>query len=94
MKLPDLLTLIERRPDLQALLGCLSFSRHTEEDYRELAQTQKRRRKVFSRWSQCVGKRGHETPEGARRVARRMGKPGLTTYHCIHCGKWHVGRAA
>ena len=95
---PAHLTVLEARPDLRA---ALSLERHTDDDYRALADAQKararrRRRnpKVFSPWSQCFGKRKYTTLEAARKAAKRMGKPGLTWYGCVHCGTHHVGRAA
>lgn len=42
---------------------------------------------------QCFSKMRHASEDGARRAAKRMGKPGLASYECVHCGKWHVGNA-
>ena len=87
---PDLLERIH--PDL---LPYLSLESHTDADYRALKASQMRGRKVkvFSKRSQCEGKRRHSTLEEARKAAKRMGKLGLTQYECVHCGWCHVGRA-
>lgn len=41
----------------------------------------------------CHGKVRFDTRKHARRVAKRMGKPGLNAYRCTHCGWWHIGHA-
>ena len=35
----------------------------------------------------CMGKASFDDPQEASRAIRR---PGLCSYRCAHCGKWHV----
>jgi hypothetical protein len=58
------------------------------------SDTRRRHRGLtFSAARQCTGKRRHASPEAAKKAAKRMGKVGITTYRCAHCGDWHNGRA-
>jgi hypothetical protein len=87
---PELLARLH--PDLRPFV---SLEPHTDADYQALASAQiRRRRKVYSAMSQCIGKRRHPTPDAAHTAARRMGRIGLNTYRCVHCNGWHVGRRA
>jgi hypothetical protein len=44
----------------------------------------------------CTGKQGHRRQRDAAAHLRRLVSAGalahqLRTYHCCHCGAWHVG---
>jgi hypothetical protein len=44
----------------------------------------------------CIGKRAHQRQRDATAHLRRLVSGGalshrLCTYHCRHCGAWHVG---
>ena len=40
----------------------------------------------------CEGKVRHASSRGALLARRLMDCKGLSVYHCLACGGWHIGR--
>jgi hypothetical protein len=41
----------------------------------------------------CWRKIGFESPERAKRAAKRTENPSVHSFHCRHCGKFHIGKS-
>ncbi len=45
---------------------------------------------VLDRRAQCLGKRGYEIYDEAKRNAKKRHAP-FNIYRCPHCRHWHIG---
>ena len=45
--------------------------------------------KAGSQWTQCEGKVAFDSPQLARKAAKR--RKNREAYRCQYCGKWHTG---
>lgn len=68
-----------------------------DHDYEAL---QRKQRTSRARWEGrirlvyggCWRKTGFENPEKAKKAAKRTENPSVHSFHCRHCGKFHIGK--